>query len=142
MRAGKLRSRQETDNRRVLRWMETREYDMVLKDGPGWWLLATAWAGGSLVSETIVIGVLMDEVLLRVRETSDTQQPDKVVDTAVPETSIRIGTVMDKVLLRGGEPLTLGNLTRWLVPLPLPWRLSIPLKNHLLNGLLARCSPR
>ena len=103
MRAGKLRARQETDNRRVLRWMETREYDMVLKDGPGWWLLATAWAGGSLVSETIVIGVLMDEVLLRVRETFDTQQPDKVVDTAVPETSIRIGTVMDKVLLRGGK---------------------------------------
>ena len=58
MRAGELRARLENDKRRVLRWMENREHDMILKDGPGWWQLTTAWAGGSEVSETGVnIGV-------------------------------------------------------------------------------------
>ena len=65
IRAGKLRARLENDRRRVLRRMESRDLDMILEDGPEWWLLAMRWTGWSEVSEADVrIGAIIDEVLL------------------------------------------------------------------------------
>jgi hypothetical protein len=63
--AGKLRARLEHDKRRFLRRMENRYQDMILDDGPGWWLLAMRWIGWSEVSKSDVrIRVNMEEVLL------------------------------------------------------------------------------
>ena len=42
-------------------------------------------------------------ILLRGGKTCETQQPDKLVDTGVPDTGIRIGAVMYEVLVRWGE---------------------------------------
>jgi hypothetical protein len=46
IRAGNLKTRLDRDKNRVLRWMETKVIDEVLKDGPNWWLMTIAWAGG------------------------------------------------------------------------------------------------
>ena len=48
MRVGKLKARLEKDRHRVLRLMEVRRMEEVLEDGPGWWPMAIAWAGGDV----------------------------------------------------------------------------------------------
>ena len=65
MRAGKLQARLENDRRRVFRRMETRDMDMILEDGPEWWLMAMRWTGLSEASEADVrIGGNIDKELL------------------------------------------------------------------------------
>ena len=45
--------------------MENINKDMIIEDGPEWWLLAMGWTGWSDVSEANVrIGANIDEILL------------------------------------------------------------------------------
>ena len=44
----KLKARMEKDRHRVLRLMEVRRMEEVLKDGPDWWPMAVAWPGGEM----------------------------------------------------------------------------------------------
>jgi hypothetical protein len=111
IRAGELRRRLETDRIRALRMMESRSQDLILQDGPGWWKVATEWAGWIEEPEAgIRIGAHSEEVLLGGkpvlefhhgrstpgRASLTTQQPDKAVGSVVPDSSsIRIGPVID-----------------------------------------------
>ena len=89
--------RLETDRNRVLRMMESRSQDLILPDGPGRWRMVTRWTGWS----EMPVMEFHHGRSTPGGETLTTQQPDKTVCSVVPDTSIRIGPVIDEVLLEG-----------------------------------------